>query len=157
VDISTTLPALRRHALATAWPVESIDHGAKHYERDPFNVSHDRPDRRSLRHAGTVVCLDKSVSAPVIGQAPLLRFAVPCNAHWLRGALSGAASLRTIPLRRFHPASARALSSQSDLPTGWFRLRPCGFPLERILCDEARVADAIGSERSNRIRRSHGA
>jgi hypothetical protein len=93
------------------------------------------------------------------GRAPLLRFLIPLQRSLAALALSGAASLRTIPLRRFHPASRRParLLFKATCRPGWFRSRPCGFPLERIPCDEARVADALRSGRSSRIRRSRGA
>jgi hypothetical protein len=129
VDITTTLPALRRHALATAWPVESIDHGAKHYERDPFNVSHDRPDRRSLRHAGTIVCLDKSMSAPVIRSGASLEVShSPATLAGCARAVRGGQPPDD-PASAFPScvSSARAPSLQGDLPTRMVSFSPLRF------------------------------
>jgi len=74
-----------------------------------------------------------------------LRFLIPLQRSLAALALSGAASLRTIPLRRFHPGvGPRVLFKATCRPD--FLRRPCGFPLERIPCDEARVADVLGPE-----------
>jgi len=75
-----------------------------------------------------------------------LRFLIPLQRSLAALALSGAASLRTIPLRRFHPGvGPRVLFKATCRPDDFLR-RPCGFPLERIPCDEARVADVLGPE-----------
>lgn len=117
---------------ATAWPVESIDHGAKHYERDPFIVSHDRPDRRSLRHAGTVVCLDKSVSAPVIRSGASLEVCGPlqrslARARAIRGGQPPDDPASAFPSR---VSSARAPSVQGDLPIRMVSSSPLRFSAE---------------------------
>jgi hypothetical protein len=67
---------------------------------------------------------------------------VPCNARWRRSRYPGRpASGRS----RFGVSSRRRPARICMRPADPDDLlsRPCGFPLERIRCDEARVADAL--------------
>jgi len=131
--------------------IESIV-SAKHYERDPRLDCTTGPDHRLLApRAGTSMCRSETrVAARFLVGPPLLRFSSPATLTGCARALSGAAGLRTIPLRRFIRliASARAPSRQATCRRRMILLRPCGFPLERIRCDEARLADAFRSVRS---------
>jgi hypothetical protein len=136
-DITTTLPALRRHALATAWPVESIDRAPSTTSATRSFFSHDRPDRRYLDRSSECCHIDD----PVVGRAPLLRFRVPCNARWLRSRCPGRPASGRSRFGVSIPVGPRAFCSRRPADRMIFR-RPCGFPLERIPCDEARVADA---------------
>jgi hypothetical protein len=113
--------ALRRHALATALLRRINRTHAKHYEHDPFVT---RPARPAF--ASAAIQSIATSTAPAFGRAPLLRFR-PLQRSLAALALSGAAGLRTIPLRRFIPRRPARIfmrpAGVDDL------LRPCGFPL----------------------------
>jgi len=120
---------------------------AKNYERDPLSFSHDRPDRRGPRYPH--MCAATSTSAGFLGQAPLLRFSSPATltgcARAVRGGRPPDDPASAFPIIR---RPARLLFKATCRRDGLSRSRPCGFPLERIRCDEARVADAFPSVRS---------
>jgi hypothetical protein len=147
--------ALRRHVLATALLRPNQSPHAKHYEHDP--QSHDRLDLPFARRRHT--CAARSGPGS-FGRAPLLRFPCPLQRSLAALALSGAAGLRTIPLRRFIPTRrpARLLCAFApQWPSGADDLTRAlaVFRFRRIPCDAAHVADATGATgRSSRIRRS---
>jgi len=136
-----------RHACANQSP------SAKHYELDPSSFA--RPaDRRSLDMPTSVhaACM----SAPVFWSSASLEVFRPLQRSLAALALSGAAGLRTIPLRRFHPqVGPRVLSATCRRDGFTFALavfRSSGFVAMKLTWRTRGVA-----ERSNRIRRSRGA
>jgi hypothetical protein len=89
--------ALRRHALATALLRRINRRTHEHYERDP-QVVHDRPD---LPFASTPAQGAARSRAPGCRSGASLEVSCPLQRSLAALALSGAAGLRTIPLRRF--------------------------------------------------------
>ena len=97
---------------------------------------------------GTLACVPPSTClAPECWSGASLEVFVPCNAHWLRSRCPGRPASGRSRFGVSHHPSTRAPSLQGDLPTTWIFIRPCGFPLERIRCDAARVADALSTVR----------
>jgi hypothetical protein len=100
---------------------------------------HDRFGHRSLDTPASVHAARTRRAPAILAEPPLLRFSVPCNAHWLRSRCPGRpASGRSRFGVSIH-TSARAFSMRPADEMAF--VRPCGFPLKRIRCDEARVAD----------------
>ena len=151
-----SLPALRRHALATAWP-NRINRPAPSTTSTTHIFLHDRFDRRPLdmlKHplrVPIIACRHRSSIDP-----PLLRFAAPATltgcARAVRDGRSpddpaSAFHLRAGP-RAFSHAPAGQDVSRSPLRFSAFS----GFIAMKLAW-----RTLIGSERWNRIRRSRGA
>ena len=143
-DITTTLPALRRHALATAL-LRRINRRTQRTTSATRLVFRTTGPTAVVAISALMCCDIDARGFPWSGAS--LEVLVPCNARWLRSRCPGRPASGRSRFGVSHHPSTRAPSLQGDLPTRWIFIRPCGFPLERIRCDAARVADALSTVR----------
>jgi hypothetical protein len=109
-------------AIAACGPAEPIGTllTRRRHTTNLTSPARSRPLRRANRRMALSHCRTQTAS---YDRTPLLRF-LPLQRLPARDALSAAAVLRTIPLRRFLPATRPARPRTSGLQS-----RPCGFSL----------------------------